>query len=620
MPVILASVRLSWALLTRSSRRRYALIVLAQMATGLLDLIGVALIGLMGLAATAAVSGSTTTLAALPGFDRWEGKDPAQLAVVLAAAAAVALLARSLAYGLLLRVNYRLLSRCQTEATGLLLARYLQRPITDIQATASQATAYALTAGAGAAITGLLGSLSVILTDSALLVLLGLGLLALSPVITLAAIAYLGALLLVVHFSLSRWSARNGRDLGRTGVSTVIDVQQGIGLYRELWALGRLGRQYEQTRSGLESAAYARGTLTLIGQIPKVAYDAALVFGALLLVAWELRVSTLTEAMATLLVFLAAASRVIPSLLRVNGQLIQMRSYCGQARQTYDLAAKLDTPAPAGWRAPSLAPAGAIARSDGPTGGHVVVRNVTYGYPGGQGPVLVDVCLDVPAGTSMAIVGPTGGGKSTLADVIVGLLVPDAGGVEIDGMRPLELITGSPGVLAYVPQRVVLVDGCVRENVAVAIDPAQVDDERVWEALRQAHVGDVVAELPGGLDARIGEHGLRLSGGQRQRIGLARALYSRPSLLILDEATSALDAETEQAIAEGIAGLRGTVTIIVIAHRLAAVKEADHVVYLDGGRVAGEGTFGDLVERSESFARQVEILSLPRPHADVTGG
>ena len=288
MPVVVASVRRSWALLTASSRRRYVLIVLAQMATGLLDLLGVALIGLMGLAAAAAVSGSTTTLAALPGFDRWEGEDPAALAVALAAAAAVALLARSLAYGLLLRVNYRLLAHCQTEATGDLLARYLRRPIVDIQATASQSTAYALSTGAGAAITGLLGALAVILTDSALLVLLGLGLLALSPAITIAAVAYLGALLLLVHFSLSRWSARNGGDLGRTGVSTIVSVQEGIGLYRELWALGRLGEQYEQTRANLASAAIARGTLTLIGQIPKVVYDAALVLGALLLVAWQL--------------------------------------------------------------------------------------------------------------------------------------------------------------------------------------------------------------------------------------------------------------------------------------------------------------------------------------------
>ena len=249
-----------------------------------------------------------------------------------------------------------------------------------------------------------------------------------------------------------------------------------------------------------------------------------------------------------------------------------------------------------------------------------MISHVGYAYPGAPEPVLHDICLEVPAGSSMAVVGPTGGGKSTLADVIVGLLVPDSGTVEIDGVRPLDLITGSPGAVAYVPQRVVLVDGTVRDNVTVALDPAQVDDERVWEALREAHVSDVVTDLPGGLDARIGEHGLRLSGGQRQRIGLARALYSRPSLLILDEATSALDAETEQAIAAGIAGLRGSVTIVVIAHRLAAVKEADHVVYLDGGRVAGEGTFGDLVEQSESFARQVEILSLPGTHADVAGG
>ncbi len=350
----------------------------------------------------------------------------------------------------------------------------------------------------------------------------------------------------------------------------------------------------------------------MIGQIPKVVYDVALVAGALLLAAWQLQVSDLPTALATLLVFLAAASRVIPSLLRINGQLIQLRSAAGQAKPTYELAQRLSRPPVAGWRSPPLTQ-GATSDPDVREGGaRVVLVDVSFQYPTGVRPVLTDVSLDVLPGQSIAVVGPTGGGKSTLVDVMVGLLAPDRGTVRIDGGEPLDAILERPGSVAYVPQRVALVEGTVRENIAISLPAADVDDTRIWEALDRAQAVDVVEGLPHGLDTRIGEHGFRLSGGQRQRIGLARALYQRPRLLILDEATSALDAQTEHAISAGLAALRGRVTLVVVAHRLAAVKDVDLVVYVEDGRVAARGSFDDVVRQSPAFARQVEILTMPR--------
>jgi ATP-binding cassette subfamily C protein len=615
LPTVVASVRTSWSLLTRPARRRYVVVVAAQMATGVLDLIGVALVGLVGLAATSAVSGSTESLESLPLVSTWDTDDPVQLAAVLALAAAAALILRSVLYALLLRVNYRLLARSQAEAAVALLGRFMTRPITDIHDHGSQSTAYALTVGAGAAITGLLGSVSVVLTDAALLVLLGVGLLLIDPVVTVAAAVYLGIVAFGVHAALAGWSARNGSLIGQAGVSTLVAIQEGISLHRELWALGRIAHSYGHTRERLETASNARATQTLIGQIPRVVYDVALVAGALLLAAWQIQVADLPTALATLLVFVAAASRIIPSLLRINGQLIQLRSAAGQARPTYELAQRLEQPPGNGWRGPPLTPADPADPADprpDVAGARVTLTDVSYQYPTGVRPVLNGVSLTVQPGCSVALVGPTGGGKSTLVDSMVGLLVPDRGSVRIDDGEPLDAVLARPGSVAYVPQRVALVEGTVRENIAIALAPAEVDDARIWEALERAQAVDVVQGLPHGLDTRIGEHGFRLSGGQRQRIGLARALYQGPRLLILDEATSALDAQTEHAISTGLAALHGRVTLVVVAHRLAAVKDMDLVVYVEDGRIAAKGTFDEVVQQSPAFARQVEILAMPR--------
>ena len=225
-------------------------------------------------------------------------------------------------------------------------------------------------------------------------------------------------------------------------------------------------------------------------------------------------------------------------------------------------------------------------------------------------PALAAVSLNVPAGSSLAIVGPTGAGKSTLADLILGVLIPDSGVTLIGGFAPAEAIRKSPGAVGYVPQDVAMVNGTVRENVALGFPVEIIDDEWVWDALRRAHLGKFLRDSREGIDTLIGEHGIKLSGGQRQRLGIARALYTRPKLLVLDEATSALDAETEKAIAQTLKELEGTVTTVTIAHRLATIRHCDLVVYLEGGRVQAQGSFNEVRAMAPQFDRQAQLLGL----------
>jgi ABC-type multidrug transport system fused ATPase/permease subunit len=190
------------------------------------------------------------------------------------------------------------------------------------------------------------------------------------------------------------------------------------------------------------------------------------------------------------------------------------------------------------------------------------------------------------------------------------VLDPDLGVVEISGLRPKDAINRWPGAIAYVPQAVALVGGSVRDNVALGMPRDLVDDDLVWHALRRAHLADFLIENREGLDTSVGERGFRLSGGQRQRLGIARALYTRPKLLVLDEATSALDSETEQAIVQTLAELEGEVTTITVAHRLATVRDCDELVFLQHGRVVGRGSFDEVREQAEEFDRQASLLGL----------
>jgi ABC-type multidrug transport system fused ATPase/permease subunit len=210
----------------------------------------------------------------------------------------------------------------------------------------------------------------------------------------------------------------------------------------------------------------------------------------------------------------------------------------------------------------------------------------------------------------VAFVGSTGAGKSTLADVVLGVLSPDSGSVLIGGVDPREAINTWSGAIAYVPQAVALVNGTVRQNVALGMPDNAIDDDLVWDALRRAHLAHYLDNERDGLDTWVGERGFKLSGGQRQRLGIARALYTRPKLLLLDEATSALDAETEQAIVQTLAELEGEVTTITVAHRLATVRNCDQLLLLENGVITARGTFDELRAKSEEFDNQANLLGL----------
>ena len=219
---------------------------------------------------------------------------------------------------------------------------------------------------------------------------------------------------------------------------------------------------------------------------------------------------------------------------------------------------------------------------------YIKMQDLDYQYPNTENKVLDAAEIQIKNGSSIGIIGSSGAGKTTAVDVLLGLLIPNKGGVYIDGVSIRDDIGGWLNQIGYIPQNIFMLDGSIRENVAFEAEEDNIDDERIWEVLREAALDDFVRTLPDEINTEIGERGVRLSGGQRQRIEIARALYSNPSILFFDEATSALDNDTEAAIMQSIHELHGKKTLIIIAHRLTTLEKCDYIYRVNNGKIIME--------------------------------
>jgi len=588
------------------------------MSTSVLDLLGVLTIGLVTALSLSVMSSLPqpeivqSTLETLG----LEEADPVVVALTLAVIGGVLLITKSVLNMILTRRILRFLANRQALVSGRLAAGLLARPLLQVQQHSSQETVYTLTGGVGAATLQVLGQSTIALSEIALLVVLAVGMLAVSPLITIFTITFF----LIISFTLQRLLAaragRIGQRSANISIQSISTVQEALRTYREAVVSQRRGLYVQRFQDLCWQGATNATDMQFVALIPKYVLEIALVCGAGLLAVSQLLTKDLSAALAVIAVFLVAGSRVVPSMLRLQTAAISIRSAAGMALPTYELAQELELERLTSATAESfgsIEPATIRAQlQKGHEGfdGSILISNVDLSYPGTSTPALAAVSLMLPAGSSLALVGPTGAGKSTLADLILGVLIPDSGVTLIGGLTPAETLATWPGAVAYVPQDVAMANGTVRENVALGLPVEIIDDDWVWDALNRAHLGEFLRDSRDGLDTLIGEHGIKLSGGQRQRLGIARALYTRPKLLVLDEATSALDAETEQAIAQTLQELEGTVTTVTIAHRLATIRHCDLVVYLEGGRVQAQGSFSEVRAIAPQFDRQAQLLGL----------
>jgi ABC-type multidrug transport system fused ATPase/permease subunit len=406
-----------------------------------------------------------------------------------------------------------------------------------------------------------------------------------------------GAFLLLV----GRASERIGRTQVRESGNMILWLQQSFGGFKEARILGVepffIERFTRADRGFVEAVRFNR----TVRQLPRYVLE-TLGIGSILLLTLTLGAGgeDTVAILPTLGVFALAALRTLPSVHHMVGQITTSLHYFASVKAVdEDLLAleRLESQREPATDVPALTRA-------------ISMVDVRFRHDGATEDTLRGVTLEIPRGASVAFVGASGAGKSTIVDLLLGLHAPSSGAVRIDDVE----MRGTPRAwtrqIGYVPQSIYLLDDSIRQNVAFGVPPDEIDDERVWAALQMAQLEEVVRALPAGLDTVTGEDGVRLSGGQRQRLGIARALYPDPEVLFFDEATAAVDNRTEREISGAIERLSGRKTIILVAHRLTTVRACDIIFHVESGQITASGRYDELLRDSEAFARLVQADSM----------
>jgi ABC-type multidrug transport system fused ATPase/permease subunit len=434
----------------------------------------------------------------------------------------------------------------------------------------------------------------VMLVSQAMVVLaIAMVLVIVAPLAMLLLAIVLGALVLGLLRFVQPRLARLGTESQEMSKRSIQALQQSLHGIRDIKLLGRerfFRDQFERSQSELARVQYARQTFF---EAPRITVETGVVLLLLAFLAVTgIATDSSDDSLALIGLFAYAALRLTPALNRIVSNLNFIKFGAAAARDVADDLAVLKREVPGDGDAP-------ITRFDFQR--EIAVERVSFRYEGSHRDVLHEVDLTISAGESVGLVGSTGGGKTTLLDVVLGLLEPREGCVRVDGVDIRTNLSGWHANLGLVPQAQFLMDDTVRRNIALGMADHEIDAVAVAEAVRMAQLDEFVASLPDGLDTVVGERGLRISGGQRQRVTIARALYRRPRVLVFDEGTSALDNRTEADLIRALESLRGQRTMIIVAHRLTTVRTCDRIVVLENGRIIDVGTFHELTERSPMF-------------------
>jgi ABC-type multidrug transport system fused ATPase/permease subunit len=590
------------SLLERGARRRLAVALLGSLVAAALEIVGLALVlpllELLTGEPGVEHSGMVERVADVLG-------NPSQddLELVLAVLVIGSFALRTLLTILLRWWTLGFTLQGEAKLSARLLGLYLRAPYRYHLLRNSAELVRTLEAAVGDAFGRSIGPSVNVATEGAVIAGITLVLLVLQPLIAIGMGLYFLVIVVVYQRIINRRAHQLGYEYQRLNAESYKAIQQPLGGVKEVIVTNRQPYFVDRLAGVKDESAHVQRRFQFYAELPRQYLETAFILGGGLLAA-VLALASVDDAVAILGLFIAAGFRLLPTLYRFVSSTTTFRTGLASVELVCDDIEELE-------RAIAEERSSMATGSIGPLRHGISVRDVSFTYGEASPFVLDDVSLEVVRGESVAIVGTSGAGKSTLVDLMLGLHRPQRGTIAVDGVDIFTDLEGWQRQIGLVPQDVYLLDASLRENVAFGVAEEQIDDQHVDDAIRRAQLERFVAGLPDGLDTVTGERGVRLSGGQRQRLGIARAFYTQPEVLVLDEATSALDNATEAELAATIAQLQGTLTMVVIAHRLSTVKNCDRVFLLEHGRLSASGSFEELLETSPVFARLAELARLP---------
>jgi ATP-binding cassette subfamily C protein len=424
---------------------------------------------------------------------------------------------------------------------------------------------------------------------------------AVNLIATVFTIIYVLIVIGVLNLLISKRLKRNSAKVA-SGSQKALEVSRDLfGVRREAIAFGRVDYFISRVVEGKRESSNASAINSTINLLPRYVVETALIAGIFLFVGSVVLFSDLQSQAVTIGVFLAGGLRLVTSILPLQSAYIAMVSSGETAKRAFAnlveiLASPADTTVP---KKQDLDLNKAFLEFQG----------VTFSYSGAEITAIEDVSFTAKKGEKTAIVGPSGAGKSTIFELATGFVRPAHGFVQVYGQDPTSLVRSRPGILGVVPQRPHLISGTLAQNVSLDFEEAP-EESRVRDCLEKAQLSHILAWDAAGLNMEMSSDSGRLSGGEIQRLGIARALYRNPDFIFLDEATSALDAKTEDEVTQAIDALSESLGVILIAHRLSTVMNADKIIYLDKGKVVTQGTFAELKKQVPDFAKAVQLMDL----------
>jgi ABC-type multidrug transport system fused ATPase/permease subunit len=570
-----------------------------------LDIAGVAAVGLLGAAGASGFTGNPQ--ASFFGITIDIGSSQLLL-TVMALVALFFFLKAALSVVLIRSTSYFLAGIEIKNATE--IAQYLfTGGLAELRQYSRSEVQWAVTGSTNNTFSGVLGSAGMLVTETSLLIFMFTLFVIVDPLAAVAITVYFIIVILIFQLLSNQRIQQSGQDFAEGGMDV---TQVSLDLFEAFKEISVLMKQHfflSRFQKARTTYAYGDAEMRFLMAIPRYFVETALALGALAFVAWQLARGEVTDGLVTAGVFLAGGVRIMAALLPLQNAVLALKNQMEQAKISQEILAKSRH---AQSQISAVLDSSKSAEDFGISGnGGITVEldSVTFTHTGAAQPAVRDVSFTIEPGSYVALVGPSGAGKTTLADLVLGLNSPESGSVLVDGVSARTTREQKPGLMAYVPQRPGLVSGTLVDNIALGRDPESVDFDRVTAVLEKARLTDLVSELPEGVHTRLGKNSDSLSGGQIQRLGLARALYTNPKLIVLDEATSALDAEAEASISESIRNIGSDTTVIVIAHRLSTVQKADVVHVIDNGKLVASGSFRELRRTVPMIQEYVRLMS-----------